>query len=83
MPVMDQVKMLLNDVLQLDGRASAWNENTPLLGNVPELDSMAVINVITALEEELGVTIADEDINADLFATVGTLARFVEEKQAA
>jgi acyl carrier protein len=36
-----------------------------------------------ALEEELGVTIADEDINADLFATVGTLARFVEEKQAA
>lgn len=80
MAVLDQVKTLLNDVLQLNGRASAWNESTPLLGNVPELDSMAVVSVITALEDDLGLSIADDEINADVFATVGTLTRFVEQK---
>lgn len=80
MAVVDQVKALLDNVLQLNGRASAWNENTALLGNVPELDSMAVVSLITALEDELGLSIADDEINADVFATVGTLTRFVEQK---
>lgn len=83
MAVIDQVKTLLNNVLQLNGRASGWDEATPLLGNVPELDSMAVVSVITALEDELGLTIQDDDINAEVFATVGTLTRFVEQKLAA
>ena len=80
MAVLDQVKSLLDNVLQLNGRVRTWNENTPLLGNVPELDSMAVVSVITALEDDLGLSIADDEINADVFATVGTLARFVEQK---
>ncbi len=83
MAVIDQVKTLLNDVLQLNGRADSWTERTPLLGNVPELDSMAVVSIITALEDELGLTIADDDINADVFATLGTLTGFVEQKLAA
>ena len=83
MAVLDQVKMLLDDVLQLNGRAAGWNVDTPLLGNVPEFDSMAVVNVVTALEDNFGLSIADDEINADVFATVGTLTRFVEQKQAA
>ena len=80
MAVIDRIKTLFNDVLQLNGRASGWNAATPLLGNVPELDSMAVVSVITALEDDFGVTIADDEINADLFATLGSLAQFVEQK---
>ena len=83
MAAIDQVKALLNDVLQLGGRANAWTESTPLLGNVAELDSMAVASVITALEDELGLAIDDDDIDADVFATLGTLTRFVERKLAA
>jgi acyl carrier protein len=83
MATIDRVKGLLNDVLQLGGRASGWNESTPLLGNVAELDSMAVANVITALEDELGLTIDDDDIDGDVFATLGTLTQFVERKQRA
>ncbi len=82
MAVIDQVKTLLNDVLQLNGRADSWNERTPLLGNVPELDSMAVVSIITALEGNFGLTIADDGINADVFATLGTLTGFVEQKLA-
>jgi acyl carrier protein len=54
--------------------------DTPLLGSLPELDSMAVVNVLLALEEHFEITVHDDEINARHFATVGTLAGFVESK---
>src|SRR5437867_1848777 len=60
MAVSEQIKALLNTILQLDGRVNAWNERTPLLGSVPELDSMAVVGIITALEEDFELAIADD-----------------------
>jgi acyl carrier protein len=83
MSVVDHVKAVLNSVLQLNGRADSWNEQTVLLGNVPELDSMSVVGIITALEDEFEFTIMDDEINGDLFATLGSLTRFVEQKLAA
>jgi acyl carrier protein len=82
MAVIDRIKVLFNDVLQLNGRANEWTPETRLLGNVPELDSIAVVSVITALEDDFGLTIADDEIDADLFATLGSLSRFVETKLA-
>ena len=38
---------------------------TPLLGSIPELDSMAVVGILTAIEEELGISIPDDDVSAD------------------
>ena len=80
MSVADQVKSLLNSVLQLGGRANSWNEDTVLLGNVPELDSMSIVGIISALEDEFDFTIEDDEIDGDLFATLGSLTRFVEQK---
>jgi acyl carrier protein len=51
-----------------------------LLGEVPELDSMAVISVITALEEQCGVMFDDDEIGADTFETVGSLIQLVQSK---
>jgi acyl carrier protein len=50
---------------------------TPLLGAIPELDSMAVVAVLTAIEERYGVTIDDGDVSAQVFETVGSLADFI------
>lgn len=75
-----EVLNLLDDVLSLKGRAQAFTDDTPLLGSVPELDSMAVVAVITALEERLGLTIDDDEISGATFATVGTLTAFVSAK---
>ncbi len=82
MAIADQVKALLNDVLQLGGRSSNWDLETPLLGSVQELDSMAVVGIITALEEDFGLTIADDEIDGNVFATLGSLIEFVEQKLA-
>jgi acyl carrier protein len=82
MAVADQVKALLNEVLQLGGRSDNWDLDTPLLGSVQELDSMAVVGIITALEEDFGLTIADDEIDGNVFATLGSLIAFVEQKLA-
>jgi acyl carrier protein len=78
----EQVLALLDDVLSLQGRARAFGLNTPLLGAVPELDSMAVANLITALEERFGFTVDDDEVDGATFATVGSLVQFVERKLA-
>lgn len=76
----DEVLAVLDDVLSLKGRTAAFRDDTPLLGSVPELDSMAVANVLASLEERFGIVIDDDDIDATTFATVGSLVAYVRSK---
>lgn len=80
MNVAEEIKTMLADVLSLGARKSQLNESTPLLGSIPELDSMAVVNVITAMEDRFGISVSDDEISADTFATLGSLVGFVEGK---
>lgn len=83
---MDLTKNLLqviDEVLGLGGRTSGFDRNTSLLGAIPELDSMAVVTLITTLEEHFGIVIDDDDIDGSTFATIGSLIDFVEAKAAA
>jgi len=54
--------------------------STPLLGNIPELDSMAVVNVIAALEEGFGIFFEDDEVTAEMFETLGSLCEAVQKK---
>lgn len=81
MPHLDQVRQIVINTLGL--RQRHLDADSPLLGSLPELDSMAVIGLITALEEQFGFEIYDDDISARHFATLGTLATFVGDKLAA
>lgn len=78
-----RVKRILRDALQLGEKAERLTDSSPLLGSVPELDSMAVVTVLTLIEEEFGISVDDDDVSAETFATVGSLARFVSEKTGA
>ena len=80
MDTRSDVLAVLDDVLSLNGRARKFNDKTPLLGSVPELDSMAVANVLTSLEERFGFMIDDDELDGSMFATVGSLTAFVESK---
>jgi acyl carrier protein len=78
----DDVLSVLNQSLQLGDRTREFSAQTRLLGNLPELDSMAIINLITGLEEHFGFRVDDDEISADTFETVGTLCEFVTRKLA-
>ena len=74
------VRNILRNTLQLGSRADAFDERTLLLGHVPELDSMAVVAVLTAIEEDYGIAVDDGDISAEVFESVGSLTGFVESR---
>ena len=80
MNVTQEVLRVLNEVLSLDGRTVSFTRDTPLLGAIPELDSMAVVSLITTLEEQLGLVVNDDDIDGSTFASVGSLCDFVNAK---
>ena len=80
MNVTQEVLRVLDEVLSLNGRSAAFTRDTPLLGAIPELDSMAVVSLITSLEDQFGMVVDDDDIDGATFATVGSLADFVSAK---
>ncbi|MCU0924188.1 MAG: phosphopantetheine-binding protein [Burkholderiaceae bacterium] len=83
MDVTREVITVLSEVLSLGSRGAAFDRNTALLGAIPELDSMAVVTLITTLEERFGFVVDDDDLDGSVFATVGTLADFVGARTAA
>lgn len=81
MALQNQIVEILSQVLQLNSDVAAkMQSDTPLLGSIPEFDSMAVVSIITALEERFGFTVDDDEIDAEVFETVGSLSQFVAQK---
>jgi acyl carrier protein len=76
----DEVKLLIGEILQLGDQVWAFELETPLLGSIPEFDSMAVLTLIHALEQQFGIQIADDEISAETFETVGRVYQFVRDK---
>jgi len=80
MAILDEVKQIVADVLQLGDKVNDFSASTALLGSIPELDSMSVVSFIARLEEYYGFVIEDDEINAEVFETIGSLVSFVESK---
>ena len=81
MPYLDQVRTVLTTTLGLGPHK--LHAGSALLGSLPELDSLAVLHLITALENHFGFEVDDDEINARHFATLGSLSEFVGAKIAA
>jgi acyl carrier protein len=74
------VVAILRSALGVPDGTIAADPDTPLLGAIPEMDSMSVVAILLSIEEQYGITVDDEEIDADIFATVGSLTVFVESK---
>jgi acyl carrier protein len=79
MNIVALVKDILIEALQLSSD-SHMDKETALLGSIPEFDSMAVVTVLTAIEENFGIEVDDDEISAEVFESFGTLCSFVEQK---
>lgn len=82
MDTQTEVLRILDEILSLGGRALAFDADTALLGAIPELDSMAVVTLITTLEDRFGIAVDDDEISGDTFASVASLTAFVAHKMA-
>jgi acyl carrier protein len=75
---LDEVKALVAETLGIEDRLGSMDASTGLLGELPELDSMAVVLLATEIESRFGFQVDDADFTADVFETIGTLAAFVD-----
>jgi acyl carrier protein len=75
-----ELLLLLDNTLNLGNRTATFDDDTPLLGALPEMDSMGVVAVLTAFEDHLGFTVDDDEIDGSVFETFGTLLEFVRGK---
>jgi acyl carrier protein len=71
--IIEIVKRVLHISANLDS-------HTALIGAIPEFDSMSVVLILTALENQYGFVVDDDEITADIFETISTLTAFVEQK---
>jgi acyl carrier protein len=61
------LRSVLTDVLGIEAeRVSGFTEGTALFGALPEFDSMAIAGLLTEVEERLGITIDDDEVDADM-----------------
>ncbi len=78
----EEVKEIIATTLGIEDRAATMDASTPLFGGIPELDSLAVLELVAALEMRFGFAIDDSEFTGEIFETIGSLACFVEEKVA-
>ena len=82
MQYLEEVRNIVSDALSLGERRNSLKEDSALLGAIPELDSMAVVNVITALEEHFDIVVDGDEISAGTLESLGRLTHFIEQKLA-
>ena len=76
-----KLRDILVDILGISrGIADALTHESGLFGALPELDSMAVTNLLGEVEDRFGLVIDDEEIDADMLETFGSLIAFVRTK---
>ena len=78
--VLEAVKAVVVKTLGIEDRADSLDALTPLFGSMPELDSFAVVELLTSLEDQFGFEIDGSEFSGEIFETVGSLAQFVEMK---
>jgi acyl carrier protein len=79
---LDEVKSLIGTTLGIADRLDSMDESTRLLGSIPELDSLAVAELLTAIEARFNFEMDYADLTTDMFETVGTLVAYVKKKSA-
>ncbi|MDT0576904.1 acyl carrier protein [Croceicoccus sp. F390] len=77
-----ELRSILADVLALDvTRVAQFEAATPLFGALPELDSQAVAGLLTEMEDRLDIIVEDDEVDADLLDTFGSLLDFISRKR--
>lgn len=75
------LRRILRDTLQVDEEiVASLQTDSGLFGALPEIDSMAVAHLFTALEDQFGFTVEDDEVDGEMLETYGALLAFVERK---
>jgi len=76
----ENVKAVVVATLDIKDSAGDLVPESELLGSLPELDSVAVVELVVALQDRFGIEIEDDEVVGDIFDTLGQLTAFIDSK---
>ncbi len=79
-PVAASLETVLRKALGQKALPATIDDDTALLGGVPDFDSLAILAILTGIHETLGCQIGETEVSADIFESVGALRRFVQAR---
>ena len=77
--VSEQIKRFIVQQFPLARQRDLGHDDPLLESGI--LDSLGVLDVVTFLENELGLTIADDELLPENFRSISSVAAFVERKR--
>ncbi len=79
---LQKLQELLITRLKLKVNANEIKEETQLFGpNSLGLDSLDVLEMVVGIKKEFGVEIADRQTAEKIFTSVGSIAKYIDEKK--
>ncbi|NVM52516.1 MAG: acyl carrier protein [Candidatus Helarchaeota archaeon] len=76
--ILERVKKVLIDRLRLDLEPDEIADDSPLFGLGLGLDSVDALEIVVGIEQEFGISITDEDMQA--FRSINTIVDFTMER---
>jgi len=76
----DELRIMIGEVTGDSVAIHALAEGSPLLGAIPELDSLAIVNLLLAMENKYHFQIDDDEVEQSIFQSLSSLRSFAEEK---
>jgi acyl carrier protein len=80
MEIQSDIVAILQIALGVPSGGIKQHPDTPVLGAFPAMNSLSIVSILASLEDQFGIIVDDTEIDADVFATVGSLTAFVESK---
>jgi len=77
--ILNSLKVILCR-LEIISSADVLTESTGLFGKGVGMDSVEILQMVAAIEEEFDLTIVDEDLLPIHFNTVSNLINFIEQR---
>ena len=78
--VVDQIKELIASELDANLEVAEIGEDASLFEDGLGLDSVAIVEFITILEDRFNVQFSDMDLTSEMFRNISTIADFVIQK---
>ena len=73
----NSVLAIIDRQLGLHGMALHFTADSRLHGHLPQLDSMAVVAIVAAIEEDLNIEFPEAELDGVVFETVGSLVHTI------
>jgi acyl carrier protein len=75
-----RIKKIIVERLELGEKVRQVTYETPLMDGGLNMDSINVLELVSLIEEEFGITVRDEDINIALLGNIASLAAYVKKQ---